>query len=270
MTDYISKENKRACGLYWGEEEKGLVIADKTHDCDSTRDVWENLYHIIYKNTFGHLFDFESIDDKETNRRCKRWYVKIDREKQPALAKEFPKFKMAGDCIFNFNDKKVELIRNIIGDCENELLAKCKSNHHSLLNYSFMPITGGLNATKGIIRCENGIERKPFDRPDVLIAELQKYYQGIPTRLFRNTNREALKWYLNIFAERGIAGYCNDIYLIDDEEMIQRFLKLSKKAICNLETASEYMMLACDYWKMKEIKLKEFGISEFSITGWKS
>lgn len=240
-----------------------MIFTDKTHDYDSTKDVWEKLYDIIYKDTFGYLFDFENKDDKETNHRCKRWYIKIDREKQPVLAKKFPRFKMAGDCIFNFNEKKIELIREIIEDSENELLAKCKSNHHSLLNFSFIPITGGLNNTKGIIRCENGIERKSFDRPDVLIAELQKYYQGIPTRVFRRTNIEALKWYLNIFAERGIVGYCKDVYLIDDEEMIQRFLKLSMKPICNLETAIEYMMLACDYWKMKEIKLKEFDISEF-------
>ena len=124
-----------------------------------------------------------------------------------------------------------------------------------------MPITGGLNNTKGMLRCENGVEKESFDRPDLLIAELEKYYKGMSTRIFRQTNGEALKWYLNLFAKRGIAEYCKDIYLIDDEDMLQRFLAFAKKPICDSDTAIEYMELACDYWKMKKAKLAEFKIT---------
>lgn len=247
-----------------------MIFTDKTHDYDSTLDVWEKLYDIIYKDIFDYLFDFENKGDKETAKKCKRWYIKIDGDKQPELAKKFPKFKMAGDCIFNFNDKKVELFRKIIGDTQKGLLDKCRSNHHSLLNFSFMPITGGLNNAKGNIKCENGFERESFDRPDVLIAELQKYYQKIPSRIFARctqNNKEALEWYLDIFSnrdiDRAIDEYCKDIYMIDDKEMFQRLINLAERPICNPETAVEYMTLACDYWDMKKCKLKKFGIDEF-------
>ena len=240
-----------------------MIFSDKSHDCDSAKDVWMALYDIIYQDKFGDMLNFTIKSDKGTSDRCKRWYIKIDADKQPALRKRFPTFKMAGDCIFNFNHKKIKLFREIIGEQENELLAMCQDHHHSLVNFSFMPITGGLNNTKGTLRCENGIEKKSFDRPDVLIAELEKFYKGVPARVFRNTNREALEWYLNLFAERGIAGYCKDIYLFDDEDMLQRFLKLAKGPISDSDTAIEYMELARDYWKMKETKLMEYGITNF-------
>lgn len=240
-----------------------MIFNDKTHDYDSTWDVWKKLYDVIYRDIFGDIFDFENIKDSETSKRCKRWYIKIDKVKQPNMAEKYPKFKIAGDCIFNFNDKKIELFSGLIGECEKELLLACKNNHHSLLNFSFMPITGGLNNTKGILRCENGVEKKGFDRPDVLINELAKYYNGMPARVFRKTNREALEWYLNLFAGRGIAGYCKDIYLIDNEEMLQRFLAFAKKPICDSDTAIKYMKLACDYWGMKKKILTDFKITEF-------
>lgn len=239
-----------------------MVFTDEAHDCDSSKDVWEQLYDIIYRDTFGYLLDFNSKSDSETSKKCKRLYIKIDRKKQPDLAKEYPKFKMAGDCIFNFNEKKVALFSELVGD-DNKLLKICKDNHHSLLNFSFMPITGGLNSTKGILRCENGIEKKGFDRPDVLIAELEKYYGKKPARIFRKTNSATLTWYLNLFAERSIAGYCEDIYLIDDGIMLQRFIDLSKKPICDYNTAIEYMTLAYDYWEMKKVKLLAYGITDF-------
>ena len=239
-----------------------MVFTDNVHDFDSSIDVWERLYNIVYCDVFGDLFNFKDRSDSETSERCKRLYIKIDRYKQPDLAEKYPKFKMAGDCIFNFNEKKIAMFSELVGG-DNELLMICKNNHHSLLNFSFMPITGGLNNTKGILRCENGIEKKSFDRPDVLIAELKKYYSKEPTRIFRKTNRAALIWYLDLFAERGIAGYCEDIYFINDENMLQRFLDLAKKPICDCDTAIEYMTLACDYWKMKKARLLTYGISNF-------
>lgn len=239
-----------------------MVFTDEAHDCDSSKDVWERLYNIVYRDVFGDLFNFNIRSDSETSKRCRRLYIKIDRYKQPDLAHEYPKFKMAGDCIFNFNEKKVAIFSELVGS-DNELLKICKNNHYSLLNFSFMPITGELNSTKGILRCENGIEKRSFDRPDVLIDELKKYYDKKPARIFRKANREALTWYLNLFVERGIGGYCQDIYFIDNENMLLRFLDLAKKPICDYGTAIEYMTLARDYWEMKKEKLLAYGITNF-------
>lgn len=239
-----------------------MIFAEERHDFDSSEDVWEKLYNIVYPKVFGDLFDFNNRSDAETSKKCKRLYIKIDRQKQPDLAQEYPKFKMAGDCIFNFNDSKIAMFSGLVGK-DNELLKICKNNHHSLLNFSFMPITGGLNNTKGILRCEKSGEKKSFDRPDVLIAELNKYYTGKQARIFRKANREALTWYLSLFADHGIAGYCKDIYFINDDNMLQKFLDLAEKPICNCNTAIEYMELAYNYWEMKRGKLLEWGITCF-------
>ncbi len=238
-----------------------MEFEDKIHDVDSSRDVWERLYSKIYRNTFGQLFDFDSLDDTESSDKCKRWYIKIRKERPEYQV--FPKFKISGDCIFNFNEKKLMLFKNMINEDDRELLDKCHASHHSLVNFSFMPITGGLNNTKGTIRCREGIEKTSLDRPDVLIKELDIYYgEGKNERIFAR-NRKALEWYLSLFKDEGIKGYCRKIYLIDDERLLERFITGGAKPVCDSESAREYMNLALDYWRMKEEKLAEYGIKEY-------
>ncbi len=119
-----------------------------------------------------------------------------------------------------------------------------------------MPISGGLT-----IKCRNGKEEKSLGRPDILIAELERYYNADDAHIF-SRNRESLEWYLSLFQKEGIEGYCRKIYLIDDSEMLSRFIKSANEPVCDSESAREYMNLALDYWKMKKEKLAEFGIEE--------
>lgn len=218
---------------------------DVKHDEDSSLDVWIGLYKKVYPPFFENFFDFSKLDDKETSSKCKRYYIKL--QEDSAQKKKHPNFKMAGDCIFNFNDKKVKIFEKYVStDSGKQLLNYCAERHHSFENFAFMPITGGMNNQKG---------RHVFDRPDIHVNEILKYFRGDNSKIFSNArgNREALKWYLSLF-ENDIEFYIAKVYLIDDKEFIyKRFLSFSDVEISNEDTAIQYMKLAKEFWKKRNL-----------------
>lgn len=234
-----------------------MNFTDKEHDFDSSKDTWDKLYYIIYKKNFDFIFNFETIEDKETSPKCKRWYIKIDRKKQPKLSSEYPAFKMAGDCIFNFNEKKIKLFKRLLDVEDYPLLEYCCNNHHELCNFSFMPITGGMNNKKGILRC-NSEENYAYDRFDLFIYELNQYYNKKPSRIFSRYNKGALIWYLGLF--NNVYEYCQKIYMIDNKDFVDDVISSGSSAIINREIAIQYMKLAKRYWKIKSDKLKCYDI----------
>lgn len=219
---------------------------DIKHDTDSCMDVWEGLYKKVYPCFFETYFDFSNIEDKETSPNCKRWYIKLRGDLD--ISHKFPKFKMAGDCIFNFNSKKVELFKKWIGNSDEgyKLLEKCAEKHHSFENFAFMPITGGMNNQKG---------KHLLDRPDIHINELKKYFAGEENTILSNSrgNKEALKWYLSIF-EKDIYKYFSMVYLIEDREFIdEEFLPFSNTIVNDENSAIQYMQLALKFWSKRNI-----------------
>uniref|UniRef100_UPI0026100331 hypothetical protein n=1 Tax=Clostridium sp. TaxID=1506 RepID=UPI0026100331 len=222
-----------------------MNFIDTEHDFDSCKDIWDKLYYIIYKKSFDSIFDFETIEDKETSPKCKRWYIKIDKKKNPKLRNEYPAFKIAGDCIFNFNEKKLKLFKELLDVEDYPLLEYCSSNHHELCNFSFMPITGGMNNKKGILHC-NSEENYAYDRFDLFIYELNQYYNEKPSRIFSKYNKEALIWFLKLF--NNVYEYCQKIYMIDDKEFVDAIILSGSSTIINRERAIEYMKLAKRYW----------------------
>lgn len=79
---------------------------------------------------------------------------------------------------------------------ENELKAhldkvdECYQRHYSLEKFSFMPITDGLQLIKGA---------DEYDRLDVIVYKLSKYYETGILRNAKYRNREALETYLKLF-----------------------------------------------------------------------
>lgn len=222
-----------------------MEFIDMRHDMDSCMDVWVNFYCKTYPSFFGAFFDFSKIEDNETSEKCKRWYIKLRDDIEQK--KFFPKFKMAGDCIFNFNQKKVEILRKYLTENKNrELLLECAERHHSYENFAFMPITGGMNNQKG---------QQKLDRPDIHVNEINKYFNNENSTIFNNArgNAQALKWYLSLF-ENDIMKYIREVYLIDDEKFIfDVFLPFANTVVCNEETAVEYMKLAKAFWEKRKI-----------------
>lgn len=226
-----------------------MEFIDNSHDRDSSLDTWQKFYVKVYPDFFGQYFDFSKIDDKETSPKCKRWYIKL--KDDIVQKKAFPNFKMSGDCIFNFNSQKVDIFKKYVKTEEElRLLEYCANHHHSFENFAFMPITGGMNNQKG---------RNKLDRPDVHVKNIYNYFKDNNRNIFSNAqgNEKALEWYLSLF-DRNINKYIEKVYLIYDKDFIEnKFLPFSEKKICNEETAKEYMLLAKNFWKKRDIKVNE-------------
>ena len=230
-----------------------IEIYDVNHDTDSCMEVWQGLYQVIYPQFFGKYFDFSKLEDKETPAKCKRWYIKLRDDFEGKQI--YPKFKMAGDCIFNFSEKKFDIFDKLINHSSEgkELLEKCVDHHHCFENFAFMPITGGMNNQKGSNR---------LDRPDIHSHEIEKYFCGEESKIFNNArkNRVALEWYLSLF-NRNIYKYLETIYLIEEEEFWEKkFLPFAKVKINTENTAIKYMELALEFWEKRKMYLENVGI----------
>lgn len=144
--------------------------------------------------------------------------------------------------------KKWQYLKKMLGESnEGRMLLECsKNNHHKLFNFSFMPITGGMNSKKGILRYNgDGVaESKVLDRFDVFINELDRYYKEEESRLLSSYNRDALAWYLSNFSD--VYEYFKDIYLIENPEFVNKIIQLGSKPISNPQQVFNYMKLALE------------------------
>lgn len=157
-----------------------------------------------------------------------------------------PANRLSGECDFNFNENKIKLFKEIIGDnkCALEQLEKCKNNHHRLVNFSLIQAMGDMQGFKGRIR---------FDRFDTFIFRLDQYFSGLSTEILSSSsepNKPLLKAFLNNFKD--IYEYCKAIYFIKDKEFIDEIIKQGKLPIKKCEDVVRYMNLAQKFWNKKE------------------
>ncbi|PKE62224.1 hypothetical protein [Macrococcoides caseolyticum] len=235
-------------------------------DPDSSPETFE--YYInIYKNHFNLLNEFDTDDYIKTSTDCiKRLHFPI--KEDSILRSDLGNlFKISGDCDFNFNEKKFYLFVFLLTD-NDEYLRKLndfyKNRHHSLINMSIMPTTGGLNLVKGNINNQ--------DRFDKFIYELYKYFNNEKNEILSRcrANKESLKFYLSYF-NNDIYQYCREIYFIYDKNLVDDLIESGKKEVTfqypyttkfnktkeeNKVFLINYMNLAERYWSEKEKNIK--------------
>lgn len=219
--------------------------SDIIYDPDSSMDTWKNWFLPVFKKEFGRLFDFDHIF--LTGRAsCCRCYVRLFGDEGG------PNFKLAGDCDFNFNEKKFELFKELLSEKDIPLLEECCRNHHQFHNFSLMPITGGMNNFKGCLRVKSGEKSEPkaYDRLDAFLVELDKYYNGEHTAILARTNGEYLAWYLGLF--RDVYDYCGRVYLIQNRRFVDELLTSGKNMLADRESVLQYMDLANRYWNLRK------------------
>lgn len=137
--------------------------------------------------------------------------------------------------------------------------------HYSVLNFSFMPVTGGLNLNKA-----NG---KYCDRLDRLIFYLDKFIRNKkldmtnPLMRVRGRNRKTvLKLAEYIASFNSIEEYCQVYYLIDSNEttLVYEFIDLGKEYVIkgpSVENCKKYLNLVAKFWKYRNKVYKEkYGI----------
>ncbi len=231
----------------------------RTYEPDSCLITWTDFYRVVYKDFLDGIFDFSRLYDNCG--KISRFYVMMDKGKRKESC--YPRFKIAGDCIFNFNEKKDERYQRIIEKGDEELLKrldKCCRKHHSFVNFALLPMTGGMNNQK-----QEG--KKIFgDRPDVQLAEIDKFYKGKETKIFNYCRsekaKEGLKWYLGLFGS--VEKYCEEVLLVNGKKWSSKMLEFSEKTI-DENTVSEYLTLALDFWEERENYIKEkYPEAEFS------
>ena len=186
---------------------------------------------------------------------------------------------LAGDCVFNFNEKKVWDFWKCIDSDEQEninckeivkeLLILAFSLHHAIFNFSLMPVNGGLNKTKGRTK-KDGLDDLGYKLKDVY-KELkedrsEKEYDSLVKilgmdRRYKETNEALIDFLKKV---ESFENYCNIFYNIDaerDKELFQALFSNSAKEIRNTEDLIQYIGLAVQYWE-HQVKIFEKRICE--------
>ena len=226
-----------------------MIKIDKfgIYDPDSSEWAWNNLYNQTYRN-----LDYWKKLSKE---------MKQGKYKRASfLYNDSDEIQIGGDVIFNFSDGYGRSFRNLLGNQFNE--EEYNKMHYSVLNFSFMPVTGGLNLNKA-----NG---GYCDRVDRLIFYVDKYIQskkieGNPIMNIRGNNRitiHKLSKYLSTFDT--IEEFCNVYYLLDmkSRDLIHEIIDSGEEFVNNNEIPSaenckRYLKIARDFWKYRNKILGE-------------
>lgn len=242
----------------------------KNFESDSCEEAWKH-YKEYYSETnfirknydFDNLFLYNSDSGKKGSYTNK---LKSDDNRYYALIKgtnitvkdgiEYcpPASRVGGECDFNFNENKCKLFRNIIGDNQTALqqLSRCQKMHHTLLNFSVMQAMGNMQGFKA---------RDRFDRLDTFLYELKRYFSGTSVNVLSastTNNKSDLIEYLGNF--KNIYEYCEEVYFINDKELVDEIIANGEKPIEVCEDVIRYMDLAEKFWAAKELYFlkKEF------------
>lgn len=238
-----------------------LCEKESEFDPDSSPNAWE-FYRKIYNESqwsFWDEFDFKNL--KLLNKPY-RLHGKISYKKSSYVKVLGKEFKFSGDCAFNFNDKKCKRFDSLLSEKDKELLQKCKSNHHNILNFSLLPTTGGLNNFKGKLYVTDiagvnysGVQHQNCDdRLDSFLYCINQYFERKSKLIFcccSEANESCLESFLLLFDD--IYDFCEKLYLIRDKILVRKLLNNGKKPITTHEDVIRYMNLAIEFWEYRKI-----------------
>ncbi|NMD71179.1 hypothetical protein HHO41_12800 [Bacillus sp. DNRA2] len=246
------------------QKQKGLEF-----DADSSPFAWEHYikvytpkhWKLINEFNLNHIDTYYNLYGRYSEKGNIRYIAGINENSEYSKKRRFwSKFSLSGDCDFNFNCRKIYRFKQILKGKDLDLLDKCEKHHHTLLNFSLMPSTGGMNKFKGNRDTLDG-----FDRLDTFVYYLNKYLSiPLKDRIRMSDNKTGN---FNIFSQSGynslplknfldtfddIYDYCQKIYFIDDREFVKRLVVDGEKPLENPEDVRRYMLLAQDYWDLRE------------------
>lgn len=251
MDNFISfEEFKKLNGeipAYLREHIDGEEIRKRSTDPDSSKKAWDH-YKKVYKNKFKKM-------NNELKLSGNRYILNVrfgDGE-----------IKLGGDCDFNFSNRKTEHSNGNF-TCYNDLIkyskAKeeqkirvskklnlCINNHHTLINFSLMPVKGGLNNIK-----------QSFDKYDgiiIVLRKIKKYYEK-KEYISKRKNIGLLYEHLD---EIGSFENYLDLYYFKDLNNLLYYKAISKKySKKNLNNFEAYLDNVMKYWSKKSKHLTKF------------
>ncbi len=214
------------------------------YEPDSSEWTWNNFYNRTYRT----LDYWKNLGEEK-----KKGRYKI----ATYTCKNLDKIQIDGDVIFNFKGSYGKHFRELLGNQYNE--KAYARMHHSVLNFSLMPVTGGLNLNKA-----NG---RFCDRLDRFIFYLDQFIQlkneDNPLMHIRGRNKNTilnLKSYMINFDS--IEEYCQAYYLLDSKktDLVDRFKNSGEEYVNNGATAEnckQYLNLVAEFWKYRNELFKE-------------
>ena len=176
-------------------------------------------------------------------------------------------FRFGGETDFNFNRQKMQTYKALVASDEavHDQLNKASMRHHTLLNFSIMPVPGNLQGIKS-----EGVGDW-LDRPDSLVYLLDDYFIHPTTThvvLSKSRgNKEALVSYLATFINgepaKAIETYCAQVYCIYGEityenkaisasEYVKMLREHGQHKITTTTGVQTYLMLAEIMWQFKQ------------------
>lgn len=272
LSDLIKKSNNILDKIISDNEYTSTYVEiENEYEPDSSPIAWK-----YYKIMYGDMIDEGQGISSAIRIQGLFNYKKKSIEQETYGDLELGKIALAGDCVFNFNEKKVKGFKKLLNaekkdhDLQNKLRL-CEKMHHSPYNFSLMPVTGGMNNQK---RSLSG-----YDRPDVLLYAISKFYEKDMTELTEKTTENydrliELQGELQIIQHRGITDLCayhflatigsfenyvRIFYHLDydnpiDQSLIEAMLTMGQQPIDNPKALEAYMNLAIAYWKIQRSK----------------
>ncbi len=227
--------------------EKTMKGREKLLDPDSSKKAWEH-YNEVYKNKFKKI-------NNELNLSGNR-YISTVRFGDGEI-------KLGGDCDFNFSNRKTEhsnrnftcykdLIKYSKAKEEQKIrvskkLNLCINNHHTLINFSLMPVKGGLNNIKQSLDKYDGLIK--------VLRKIEKYYEK-GEEVSSRKNIGLLHEHLD-----GIGSFKNylKLYYFEDLKDFLDYVPISKKySRKDLNNFEKYLDNVMTYWVEKSKNLTKF------------
>lgn len=303
----FAKDDKHKCYYTYKEgKEKGFP---KKFEPDSSPKAWEHYIRHYEPSAFGTTIDkYGNKNETESQQNYSFNSLKYNLDKFSRIvaapqvyannfeARTFDGERLGGDCDFNFNEGKIASFllkeKNTHNEGTAHLFFYCHRMHHTLLNFSLMQATGGMQLFKQV-HCNN-------DRLDRFLFFLNEFYSEnddfiLTSAVAHNRNaqlkeenteklRAALRYYLkevakDVYGTKKIYRYCSEIYFLPTyghpTSMMKKYnvniatenwdvlLDSNKKLIADLLASGakfidtprrvvEYMLLAVRFWQAKE------------------
>ena len=164
--------------------------------------------------------------------------------------------RLSGDCFFNFNTKKVSVLKRIEGIDEDKL-RECVSMHHSIYNLVLLQTMGNMQSRKqqGLKLSDNMYEQ--LDRGDTFLYLLDCLYKNVNEEILTastKTNRNILKRYLKSNFNN-VYDYAEQMLQINDKNFIDRLIENGNQKV-DSSNVNQFLDLALEFWNKRKMNIE--------------
>lgn len=164
--------------------------------------------------------------------------------------------RLSGDCFFNFNSKKVSILKRIEG-IDMDKLRECVCLHHSIYNLVLLQTMGNMQSRKqqGLKLSDKLYEQ--LDRGDTFLYLLDCFYKNVNEEILTastKTNRNILKRYLKSNFNN-VYDYAEQMLQINDKNFIDKLIENGNRKL-DSSNVNQFLDLALDFWDKRRMNIE--------------